>query len=102
MDPWRSVLEYLASGKPQVCDLALSPYLCEFWPLAEVARYNTAYEVQTYAPGFRGFGTSGGGEMFALSPSGEVVCLPFVGMESAAAIQLAPNWPAFEAMLRAG
>ena len=71
------------------------------WPLAEVDRYNAEYEVHIYAPGFRGFGTSGGGEMFALSPTGQVVCLPFIGMEPAAAIELAPNWPAFEAMLSA-
>jgi hypothetical protein len=31
-----------------------------------------------YAPGYFGFATSGGGEMFALLPSGEVVCLPFM------------------------
>jgi hypothetical protein len=58
------------------------------------------YEVPQYAPGFFGFATSGGGEMFAISPAGEIVCLPFIGMEPAVALLIAPSWSAFEGMLR--
>jgi len=101
MDDWSAILDYLASTNPQVCELDASPYLCEFWPLSEVERYNAEYQVPIYAVGFRAFGTNGGGEMFALSPSGQVVCLPFIGMEPSAAMELAPNWKAFRELLRA-
>jgi hypothetical protein len=53
-----------------------------------------------FAPGYFGFATSGGGEMFALLPSGEVVCLPFIGMEPQVALPLASSWAEFEGMLR--
>ena len=100
MSTWTAILEYLASSKAQACELAVSPYLCEFWPLSEIDRYNAEYEVERFAPGYRGFATSGGGEMFALSPNGQVVCLPFIGMAPSVAIELAPSWAAFLGMLR--
>jgi hypothetical protein len=94
------LISYYSSGKPLVCELDADPYLCEFWPLGELATYNREYEVPRYAPGFFGFATSGGGEMFAISPSGAVVHLPFIGMAPSEAITLAPTWGAFEAQLR--
>jgi hypothetical protein len=98
--PSAELLAYYAAGKPLVCELDANPYLCEFWPEAELSKYNTEYAVPLYAPGYFGFATSGGGEMFALSPSGGVVCLPFIGMEPAVALPAAPSWVAFEALLR--
>lgn len=100
MTPNTELLAYYAAGKPLVCDLDASPYLCEFWPMDELAKYNLEYEVPKYAPGYFGFATSGGGEMFAFAPSGEVVCLPFIGMEPAVALPVASSWTEFEAMLR--
>ena len=94
------LLAYYGAGKPLVCEIPESPYLCEFWPVDELETYNTDYEVPKYAPGFLGFGTNGGGEMFALSPKGAVVYLPFIGMEPSVAIELAPAWAAFERTLR--
>jgi len=94
------LLAYYASGKPLVCELDASPFGCEFWPLEELSTYNFEYQVPTYAPGYLGFATSGGGEMFAISPTGAVVCLPFIGMRPSEAMQLASTWPAFERMLR--
>jgi len=94
------LIEYYKSGKPLVCELDASPYLCEFWPVSELGTYNSEYEVSKYAPGFFGFATSGGGEMFAISPSGGVVYLPFIGMAPAAARVLALSWAAFEPLLR--
>lgn len=91
---------YYAAGKPLVCQLDETPYLCEFWPQSELLQYNEEYEVRIYAPGYFGFATSGGGEMFAFSPDGTVVCLPFIGMEPKAARPLAPSWAVFEGMLR--
>lgn len=98
--PSPELLAYYAAGKPLACELDDNPYLCEFWPQQELSKYNVEYEVPVYAPGYFGFGTSGGGEMFALSPSGAVVCLPFIGMEPAVALPVAPSWAAFEGMLR--
>ena len=100
MTPNPELLAYYAAGKPLVCDLDTSPYLCEFWPVDELAKYSLEYEVPKYAPGYFGFATSGGGEMFAFAPSGEVVCLPLIGMEPAVALPVAPSWAEFEAMLR--
>ena len=94
------LLEYHWSGKPQNCELDASPYFCEFWSLDRLDTYNLEYEVPKYAPGFFGFATSGGGEMFAISPTGAVVCLPFIGMAPSAALVLAPNWAAFVSQLR--
>jgi hypothetical protein len=100
VSPPRELASYYSSDKPLVCELDAEPYFCEFWPLSELATYNQEYEVPKYAPGFFGFATSGGGEMFAISPSGAVVHLPFIRMAPSAARTLAPTWGAFEAQLR--
>lgn len=91
---------YYMAGKPLVCEMDKSPYLCEFWPHNELARYNDEYEVEQYAPGFFGFATSGGGEMYAISPTDSIVALPFIGMEPSVAVEIAPSWSQFEGMLR--
>lgn len=79
------VAEYHRSRRPLVRELGVQPWRCEFWPVAEVVQYNTDYEVEKYAPGYFGFGCSGGGEMFAISPVGSIVCLPFIGMSGSEA-----------------
>jgi len=94
------LLSYYASGRPLVCELDASPFICEFWPQEELGTYNSEYQVPDYAPGFYGFASSGGGEMFAISPTGAIVCLPYIGMEPSAAMQIASSWSAFEGMLR--
>ena len=92
--------DYYASGKPLVCELDANPFLCEFWPQDALCTNNFEYQVPEYAPGYFGFATNGGGEMFAISPVGSVVCLPFIGMEASAATTIAPSWEAFVNMLR--
>ena len=92
--------DYYAAGKPLICELDENPYCCEFWKLDELQQFNEEYEVLKYAPGFFGFATSGGGEMFAISPTGEVVCLPFIGMEPSVAVKIASNWQEFEGLLK--
>ena len=94
------LLAYYESGKPLYCELVAEPYLCDFWPREELNKLNADYQVPVYAPGFFGFATSGGGEMFALAPTGAVVCLPFVGMEPDVALPVAGSWQDFERMLR--
>ncbi|MGE0383976.1 MAG: SMI1/KNR4 family protein [Gammaproteobacteria bacterium] len=95
----RFVIQHQGSGDP-VFELDENPYRCEFWPLDEIEQLNRDYEVAQYAPGYFGFATSGGGEMFAIAPSGAIVCLPFIGMEPETAIEIAPDWPSFARMLR--
>jgi hypothetical protein len=94
------LVEYYQAGKPLVCELDASPYLCEFWPLDELATYNTDYEVPENAPDYFAFGTSGGGEMFCISPGGTIVCLAFVGMSPKDELFVAAKWTEFERMLR--
>lgn len=92
--------EYHALGKPLSCEMSESPYLCEFWPLNELKQINADYNVDRNAPGYFGFATSGGGEMFAIAPSGEIVNLPFIGMEPSVAITISDSWSDFESKLR--
>lgn len=94
------LVAYHTSVKPLACELDVQPWLCEFWPLEELRKYNTEYQVPEYAPGYFGFASSGGGELFALSPIGSVVCLPFIGMSPSEELHIANSWPAFVSMLR--
>jgi hypothetical protein len=98
--PPQVVVDYHRSGKPLVCELSAQPWRCEFWPMAKVSHYNANYEVAKYASGYFGFGSSGGGEMYAISPVGSIVCLPFVGMSASEAIHVANSWESFIGMLR--
>jgi hypothetical protein len=91
---------YHESGASLACEIDVSPWTCEFWPLAEVEVWNNEYEVARSAPGYVGFATSGGGEMYAFSPRGAIVCLAFIGMSPKEELPVAPSWSAFKDMLR--
>jgi hypothetical protein len=92
--------QHLAIYGALTYELAQSPYLCELWPSTDLEHFNQEYKVPIYAPGFTGFGTSGGGEMFAIAPDSAIVCLPFVGMEPLAAMPIASSMRGFLAMLQ--
>ena len=92
--------EYHSSGAALSRELDASPWLCEFWPLAQVETLNEQYQVTRNAPGYLGFGTSGGGEMYAFSPQGDIVCLAFIGMSPREKLPVAASWDVFKAMLR--
>ena len=94
------IVAYYKAGRPLVCEIDIQPWLCEFWPLDELMTYNDDYEVAEQAPGYFGFATSGGGEMYALSPAGAVVCLAFVGMSPKEELHIAKSWSSFEGMLK--
>jgi hypothetical protein len=94
------ITAYYKSGRPLVCEIDVQPWSCEFWPLGELVACNKDYEVAESAPGYFGFATSGGGEMYALSPSGAVVCLAFVGMSPKEELPIAESWSSFESMLK--
>ena len=92
--------EYHESGAPLICEIDVQPWRCEFWPIAEVEKLNEKYEVSVNVPGHMGFATSGGGEIYAFSPEGSVVCLAFIGMSPRESLFVAPSWAVFKRMLR--
>lgn len=94
-----ALLEYYRRGGALSLELDCQPFACDFWPLESLADYNAEYRVSQCAPGYFGFGTNGGGEMFAIAPDGRVVCVPFIGMSPALEICVAASWPNFELIL---
>jgi hypothetical protein len=91
---------YYKSGRPLICEIDAQPWLCRFWPFDELIEYNDEYQVHEFAPGYFGFATSGGGEMYAFSPNGAIVCLAFSGMSPKEELSVAPSWASFERMLK--
>jgi hypothetical protein len=91
------IVDYHRSGRPLICEIGIGGERrdCEFWALDDFLAFNREYQVSNYAPGFIGFATNGGGEMFALSPEGKVVCLPFIGMSPAVQLVVADSWDEF-------
>jgi NAD-dependent dihydropyrimidine dehydrogenase PreA subunit len=81
--------EYHERGLPLSCEIDVQPWLCEFWPLAEVEALNAAYGVPTFASGYIGFATSGGGEMYVVAPDDCIVCLALAAMSPAEALTVA-------------
>jgi hypothetical protein len=90
---------YHRSGKRLDREIPVQPWLCHFWPLDELVVHNNNYKVSEFAPGYLGFATNGGGEMYAFSPSGRIVCLAFVGMNPKEEFFVAETWRDFEHML---
>ena len=65
------------------------------WRASELQPFNRDYEVSTYASGLVGFGSNGGGEMFAFDVRFEpppVVIVPFIGMSVEDALVVADNF----------
>ena len=52
------------------------------------------------APGFLGFGGSGGGDMLAFDKDGGVYCLPMIGMEARHAEKFAGSWIEFRRRIK--
>ena len=68
------------------------------WRVEELIDKNAGYNVAEFAPGLLIFGSDGGGEAFAFdmrSTPAPVVSVPFIGMELAVAIVIAPSFDAF-------
>ena len=75
-------LEYLrADGRIESFTTEEPGYFI-LWPVAEIEKMNTEYQVEELMPGFLGFGSDGGGEMLAFDSTGAVYKLPFVGYSS--------------------
>ncbi len=73
----------------------VAPGWFQLWPLSQIEALNRDYQVQAYAPGFLGFGSSGGGELFAFDNQGCIVMIPFIGMSLSEAITIAESWNDF-------
>jgi hypothetical protein len=90
---------YLRSELPKGGELPEFPLWFEIWPEKEMEQWNKEYQVEEYAPGFYGFASDGGGEMFAFGPDGGIYALPFIGMEPKAAKRLAASWNEFQSRI---
>ncbi len=75
--------------------LMVDPGWFQLWPLGEIEDLNLNYQVQEFAPGFLGFGSSGGGELLAFDSEGSIVMIPFIGMAPNEAITIAASWSDF-------
>ncbi len=85
-------LAFLALSDGGEGELPLDPGWFSLWPATEVATLNATYELATYLPGYTGFGSNGGGELLAFAPDGQVVMVPFVPMDPADAVVIAPTF----------
>ena len=95
------LVAYHRGGSPLEGDLGEGiPGWFQLWPLADIEELNRGYEVQENVPGYTGSGSNGGGEMLAFSPAGQVVAIPFIGMEAEDAVFVAESWDAFERRIK--
>lgn len=80
-------------------ELAIEPGWFQLWPAEEVIALNEDYEIEQNAPGYFGFGSSGGGELLAFDTRGgqpwKVVMIPFIPMTGGEAIVIASDFTAF-------
>jgi hypothetical protein len=91
--------EYFASDSPKEGALSVDPGWFQLWSPAELERMNRDYEVPTNAPGFVGFGSSGGGELLAFDADGRIVMIPFIPMSPEHALPVADSWNEFVARI---
>lgn len=69
-----------------------------FWKIGNLRSLNSAYEVETYAPGLCIFGSDGGGEAYAIDyadPTLPIVAVPFVGMDRGLVRKIGSNFDEF-------
>lgn len=96
-------LDFLQVSNGGEGELPVLPFYAVLWSAEEVIKNNQGYEVATYAPGFFGIGSSGGGEMLAfdltLKDSSAIFALPFMGMDREEAILVASDFEQFVSIL---
>jgi hypothetical protein len=96
-------LEFLRSTGGGEGDLGVKPGWIQFWPADQVVDLNRSYEVELNMPGFFGFGSNGGGELFAFDMrAGEepqVVTVPFIPMVAAEARIVAASFDELRQLL---
>lgn len=87
--------DYFAGEGPKEGSLTVEPGWFQLWSPAEVDQMNRDYRVPEFAPGFLGFGSSGGGELLAFDAAGRVVMIPFIPMSPENALPVASSWSDF-------
>ena len=95
MDPPAHYIDYFASDRPKEGPLSVDPGWFQLWSPAELQQMNQRYSVPEFAPGFLGFGSSGGGELLAFDSEGRIVMIPFVPMSPDQALPVAGSWDEF-------
>ena len=88
--------DYINSGGRTEGGLSIDPGWFQLWAIDEIDGLNFEYHVSEYAPGYLGFGSSGGGEMLAFDYEGRISMIPFIGMSPDEAIVIADSWKDFE------
>lgn len=96
----QAYLRFLRSSGGGEGDLGVEPGWIQFWPADQVVDLNQGYEVELNLPGFFGFGSNGGGEMFAFDMRGDgeprVVMGPFIPMAASDARIVAASFDEVE------
>jgi len=90
----------MADKHPTSGELSADPGWFELWPADQLDERNAAYKTQEFVPGFWGFGSNGGGELFAFDSQGSVFMIPFVPMEAKSAVKIADSWKSFDTMMK--
>lgn len=91
----KQYIHYFSGSGPKEGGLTVEPGWFQLWSPSEIEALNRDYRVQEFAPGFLGFGTSGGGELLAFDSDGRIVMIPMVGMAVGAARPIAESWAEF-------
>jgi hypothetical protein len=89
-------IDHLRSDAQKFGDLPSFPVYFQLWEESELDTFNREYQVPEYAPGFFGFGSDGGGEMFAFDNDGKVYAIPFIGMSPKDATFVCASWKELE------
>lgn len=90
---------YLGRGGSKTGLLTVEPGWFQLWGPGELKQRNVDYNVPKCAPGFVGFGSSGGGEIFAFDGRQRVFVLPLADMAARTATLIANSWAEFLAMI---
>lgn len=88
-------VSYFAGDGSKEGGLSVEPGWFQLWEPSEIEHLNREYRVSEFAPGFLGFGSSGGGEMLAFDAKARIVMIPFIGMSPKYARPVANSWSEF-------
>jgi hypothetical protein len=94
-----SYISLLAFSNGPEGSLGIRPGWFSLWEVEDIIESNKGYCVDEYIPGFFGFGSNGGGELFAFKISGEELCgvytIPFCPLDENDAVLIADNFDSF-------
>src|SRR5262249_38342415 len=96
-------LDFLTESNGGEGELGRQPGWFVLWRAEDVIEFNQGYEVASNIPGHVGFGSSGGGELFAFDTrAGQpypIVTVPFIPMNLAEARPVAASFSEFRTLL---